>query len=534
MDFNASHQHEPPAVNGLYPQPPYTYNRVPTNAAGGSTHANIASQWTSTRGYDSQSYGPWSNFTVPPPGVEPVSENCISGFRAYGLPDNPDYSRPPPGHVSDPVPYAPHNTYDQRGIPSFQSFQQHSRFDPPNAQYQFNNHAPPQQQQHMYQDFSTGRYPPSCPPVLQQVENHDQRTQTTAPAEDEATIQKRKDQQWIRDFLQRRTRPPKSPQTKPQPSCAPELRETLNGAARLLAQLRESCDTLQSNTDDESEWLDSFATASRLKSELEDKLKLLESLDSRVSAVSSAAAKRKARRLRAKQHHDMDRREREQRHLEAEAAIDAWRLQKIRQVEDRKREQELKLAADAVLCEVRKKQSDVKRMQDILRSLEKLRKLRKEAASRKCIVTELECEEAFYGRLEKLRNVLKSRTTVYASEERALMVMLEGEQEEERMREREKQVKNEMDKWLQKKQSVDAMLFGDGFATTPVLQAFTDYYSQAQHSLHTLLQIRKEWDMFVVAAAHPEGSPVPQDWVEPELPSDHLWASSLHTPAQCT
>lgn len=46
-------------------------------------------------------------------------------------------------------------------------------------------------------------------------------------------------------------------------------------------------------------------------------------------------------------------------------------------------EQELKLAADSVLCEVRRKQADVKRMQDILRSLEKLRKLRKEAASRK-------------------------------------------------------------------------------------------------------------------------------------------------------
>lgn len=46
-------------------------------------------------------------------------------------------------------------------------------------------------------------------------------------------------------------------------------------------------------------------------------------------------------------------------------------------------EQELKLAADSVLCEVRRKQADVKRMQDIMRSLEKLRKLRKEAASRK-------------------------------------------------------------------------------------------------------------------------------------------------------
>lgn len=137
------------------------------------------------------------------------------------------------------------------------------------------------------------------------------------------------------------------------------------------------------------------------------------------------------------------------------------------------------------------------------------------------IVTEPECEDAFYSRLEKLRSVLKSRTAVYASEEKALMVMLEGEQEEERLREREKQVKSEKDKWLQKKQSVDAMLFGgepvlslsftntgasesdlmvkiiimffflsDGFTSTPVLQAFTDYYSQAQHSLHTLLQIR--------------------------------------------
>lgn len=59
----------------------------------------------------------------------------------------------------------------------------------------------------------------------------------------------------------------------------------------------------------------------------------------------------------------------------------------------RNQEQELKLAADSVLCEVRKKQSDVKRMQDILRSLEKLRKLRKEAASRKCELSDRQRKE---------------------------------------------------------------------------------------------------------------------------------------------
>lgn len=46
-------------------------------------------------------------------------------------------------------------------------------------------------------------------------------------------------------------------------------------------------------------------------------------------------------------------------------------------------ERELKLAADAVLSEVRRKQADSKRMLDILKALEKLRKLRKEAASKK-------------------------------------------------------------------------------------------------------------------------------------------------------
>lgn len=52
------------------------------------------------------------------------------------------------------------------------------------------------------------------------------------------------------------------------------------------------------------------------------------------------------------------------------------------------------------------------------------------------------------------------RTAVYSAEEKALMVMLEGEQEEEKRREREKQVKKERERQLHRKHTVDVMLFG--------------------------------------------------------------------------
>lgn len=34
--------------------------------------------------------------------------------------------------------------------------------------------------------------------------------------------------------------------------------------------------------------------------------------------------------------------------------------------------------------------------------------------------------------------------------------------------------------------------------------------------------------MFVVAADHPDGSSIPQNWIMPDQPSDEAWASSLH------
>lgn len=86
-----------------------------------------------------------------------------------------------------------------------------------------------------------------------------------------------------------------------------------------------------------------------------------------------------------------------------------------------------------------------------------------------------------------------------------------------------------------------------------VPQPFIDYYTQAECSVNALLQIRfnnilslehhirfgtaivkqcfsfrSEWDMFVVAADHPDGSSIPQNWIMPDQPSDGAWASALH------
>ena len=104
-----------------------------------------------------------------------------------------------------------------------------------------------------------------------------------------------------------------------------------------------------------------------------------------------------------------------------------------------------------------------------------------------------------------------------------------------------------------------SICFTDQLPTDSYLQPFRAYYTQAERSLHALLQIRsififtfsvhlhyslfnnknyglvicfsfrREWDAFVVSAGHPDGSPVPQSWVLPDAPSDQAWASALHT-----
>uniref|UniRef100_UPI0037E7F8CB programmed cell death protein 7 n=1 Tax=Semicossyphus pulcher TaxID=241346 RepID=UPI0037E7F8CB len=505
QDYYGSYQETPYSTN----RPPNTATRPPyTSAAHAPTQQDQAAPpWTPLQGHDSHPYGFRYDFPAPPPGGGGFGGPRFPppfGFDPTVPP--PPFGCPPHGHYPNMVPPAASSS----PVPStFQTVKhpfgpgpQSARYDPDSG------HSP--------------LFPPRC-------NEPDRRAGTPRRAEDEAGLQRSQDKQWIRRFLQNREKTSRSPQRPQPPQHVVDLKQALYRAAELVSQLAEACDSLRSSVEEDRVWTPSYSGALELKQELQDTLSVLtDSLTlARWKAKLSRVAQRRSRRQRSRRLLQLEEKQREKRSAEKEAAIDKWRLQQIQQVEEKKKEQELKLAADAVLCEVRKKQADVKRMQDVLRSLEKLRRLRKEAASRKGIVTEPGCDDAFRERLEQLRSVMKRRTAVYSVEEKALMVMLEGEQEEERRREQERQMKKEREKQLQRRRRVDGILFGEELPADSVLQPFTHFYTQADVSLHALLQIRREWDVFVVAADHPDASPVPQSWVLPDPPSDQAWASAL-------
>ncbi|KAJ8398353.1 hypothetical protein AAFF_G00429230 [Aldrovandia affinis] len=335
--------------------------------------------------------------------------------------------------------------------------------------------------------------------------------------------QRQADERWLVRFLLKRKTSKSCASKRPSdnPSVS-EARETLYSAARLVSELSVACQHLRENAENERVWAEAYPRAMALKRDVMEKLKLFSDpayLDG-VKRKLSLVSRKRVRSRRKKREWVEEQEEEEARAAQREAVIDKWRMKRIQQVEERKRELELKKAADSVLSEVRKKQADARRMLDILRSLEKLRKLRKEAAGRKGVVPEKEADEEFEGHVERLRKLIGKRTGVYAAEEKALRVMLEGEQEEERRRELELRQRKEREKFLQKRREAEAMLFGAEMHPDDPLQPFRQCYTQADHSLHALIQIRGQWDRFLVQGDHPEGSSIPQSWVLPELPCD--------------
>ncbi|XP_015728823.1 programmed cell death protein 7 [Coturnix japonica] len=370
---------------------------------------------------------------------------------------------------------------------------------------------------------------PSVPPLFPPWPSPDR---PPPPLPPDGDADRQRDERWLAQFLSRRVPPVVSP--FPPCGASPELgRQLAVRALRAVSRLTALCRALRNREAEgcEEGWEREREEAEELLEGLRDTVRPLREPGylREMGRKAEKARKRRERMQRRKMEARKAKEEEAARAAEREAEIDRWRAKCIQEVEEKNRERELKAAADSVLSEVRKKQADTKRMVDILGSLEKLRKLRKEAAAKKGVCPPPSADEAFENQVESLRALLQNRTELYEAEERALRVMLEGEQEEERKREMEKKEKKEREKLLQQKRDIDSKLFGDPdeFPLAHLLQPFREYYLQAELSVAALIQIRHEWDQYLVPADHPEGSCIPPGWVLPPLPTNDTWATAV-------
>ncbi|XP_072258737.1 programmed cell death protein 7 [Pyxicephalus adspersus] len=338
-------------------------------------------------------------------------------------------------------------------------------------------------------------------------------------------------QRWLFSFLAcRRNNLPPKPDSK-QSVSLPEARDLIYGALNLVSQLRSLCQLLENSKEEGPSWAQDYEKAKEIKWNLAKKIKELEKpgFMECVKIKLDRVRKKRLRSQRRRQAKEEEEKEAAERMAEREAEIDSWRMQCVQKVEEKKKERELKAAADSVLGEVRKKQADAKKMLDMLKSLEKLRKLRKEAALRKGVNPPPSRDETFSNHITRLRSLVHKRTALYDAEERALRVILEGEQEEERQREKDKRLKKQREKILQQQRELDSILFGDDdpLPSFHPLQPFRQYYLQAEHSVVSLVHIRREWDQFLAPPDHPDASSIPRGWVLPMPPSSEIWATAL-------
>ncbi|XP_028258541.1 programmed cell death protein 7 isoform X2 [Parambassis ranga] len=522
MDSTYQHDHSEipptPGYDGGLPRGLHIANSTPpiNGFQGLSQPENIAPLWTYPSAYDAHVHGSSYDFTGPYTGERYFNGPHFVPSCEMNPPIPLDVT--PTKYFTSMAPPAQTNAHSSAGFRSFQTFGPQLRGGPQTSRY--DGMTVYSQSRYEYaRERSAFPGGPICSLSMR-----------TAHSDDETVKQRRQDIQWLKSFFKTRDETSRTPQTQRQQTelgSVSSFRTALYGATRLVSQLEESCHVLKLNLYNDSLWTNPYLKALRVKKELQHIAELTNNTACyhQLKAYMSRVGRRRARKRKARKELHVREKHAENRRSEKEAAIDKWRLKEIQEVQERKKEQEMKLAADSVLCEVRKKQVDVKRIQDILKSLEKLRRLRKEATARKGIIID-QSDKVFGDRLEQIRATMRRRTAIYLAEKKALMVMLEGEQEEERKREQEKRVMKERERQLQWKQRLTSVLFGEPKAEG-VLQPLWDYYSQAEQSIHTLIRIRNDWDKFVVAPDHPDGSFVPQRWILPEPPSNYSWASVL-------
>ncbi|XP_074625170.1 uncharacterized protein LOC141883551 [Acropora palmata] len=323
-------------------------------------------------------------------------------------------------------------------------------------------------------------------------------------------------QEWIDNFLKERGIEKQRTQT----SCQSHLK--LHEAKQLMAEWTQLISELSLQKDK----LDALATGSNdlgWRQELEKAQKLKSRVEQiqgqfshdEIEHLHQQVLKRKKKRewQKRKRKEEFDiRKETMARTSALHRKIDKWRSRITAEDEAKRKAESMKHEAGGVLGEVKRKQTDATKAVELLKALTKLREARKQEAEVKGVYIKPTEEQnrKFEERVKWLENVMMPRRELYEAEEKTLRVML-AEEEEEKEKER---LENE-----RKKQ--------ESLGLSDQMDWFRSYYQQAEHSIPSLLQIRRQWDAFLVPSTFPGASRIPDGFVSPAEPSSELWKTAL-------
>lgn len=350
--------------------------------------------------------------------------------------------------------------------------------------------------------------------------------------EDElVAIQRQNDQFWIDERFFKNFRTHLRTITKANKKKSidiSEARKLIRDMLMLVDQIQQKTKHLEliMATAAKENWVKEVKNIESMKKQLErlrikmDNKELLTQLEMKVKKIQKNRKRLKRSRSRGYQ----EKQEAITRRNEIDCRINAWRDAISQKEAQYKKDKEMKICVDSVLGEVKKKESDVYKMLELIKTLTKLRKIRKD----KGVYTLFHCDQKFEKDVPLLQNMLNHQLEIYKAEHRTLEVMLECEQEEtkERERARSKKVQAEINKREHRREQV--LLFGKRtIDDDDQLYPFMKFYSQAEDNWETFIQIRREWDNFLVPEDTPGASRLPNCWVMPPQPSDNLWAKFL-------
>lgn len=172
--------------------------------------------------------------------------------------------------------------------------------------------------------------------------------------------------------------------------------------------------------------------------------------------------------------------------------IDQWLSKNAEKIRENQREMENKQRAEEVLTEVKTLKNDAAKYVQTFDSLKELYRVRNK--------DKVAGDSDFKREIEKLKKKWLDASEKYEAEEKRLRTFLN--------------CSNNLDEWK-------GAVFGD--------ETNEDIFSLKKHEngLAKLIEIRRQWDSFIVPDENPYGSSVPLGWATPNANPTKQWAAYL-------